>query len=293
VIKQGDYLAKLAYQFGFDAETVWMDDKNSDLRTLRSNPNILFPSDVLYIPDPPAQPPAGKSLPVGQTSNFTSDAPTIQVVVQFKGTDSSTFASQPFAVNELPDLTGLQTNGDGLATIDVPVTLSSITLTFSTLGTSQSILIADMDPINTLSGIFKRLQHLGCIGQGVMFDPSDLETLRSGLRTLKANVAAAAAPASVPAPSSPASSPSLPNTASGQTSSSAADASPADEPAPISSTPPSWNEIPPPSSSSPQPVSDAGSGGTENTAPVDNGGLDDSGTLDDATTTLLLQQHGS
>jgi hypothetical protein len=300
VIKQGDYLAKLAYQFGFDAETVWMDGKNSDLRALRFNPNILFPGDVLYIPDSPAQAPAGPTLAVGQTNKFTSDIPTIQIMVLFRGTESTTFASQPFTVNELPDVTGLQTNGDGLATIDVPVTLSSITLVFSTLGMTQSVLIADMDPVDTLSGIFKRLQNLGCIGQDVVFDATDLETLRSGLRTLKASAAAAGPPPSAPAPSSPPSAPAPSSPPSAPAPSSppsapaaSSPASPGDEPAPNSSDPPSWSDVPPPPSSSPPVSSGAGSSGAENTVPVDNGGLDDSGTLDDAAIALLLQQHGS
>ena len=49
VIRQGDYLALLAYKFDFDADTVWGDPANSDLRKLRPNPNLLWPTDVLYI----------------------------------------------------------------------------------------------------------------------------------------------------------------------------------------------------------------------------------------------------
>ena len=56
VIRQGDYLAKLAHRFGFDAGTVWGDPRNSELRSLRGDPNVLHPGDVLWIPedeDPP------------------------------------------------------------------------------------------------------------------------------------------------------------------------------------------------------------------------------------------------
>jgi len=51
IIKQGDYLALLAYTFGFDANIVWNDPTNADLQKLRPDPNILFPGDVLNIPD--------------------------------------------------------------------------------------------------------------------------------------------------------------------------------------------------------------------------------------------------
>ena len=51
VIRQGDYLLQVAHTFGFDADTVWNDDKNSDLARLRPDHNILRPGDILYIPD--------------------------------------------------------------------------------------------------------------------------------------------------------------------------------------------------------------------------------------------------
>ncbi len=51
VIKQGDYLTALADRFDFDADSVWNDDANKDLRDLRDDPTILCAADVLYIPD--------------------------------------------------------------------------------------------------------------------------------------------------------------------------------------------------------------------------------------------------
>jgi hypothetical protein len=63
VIKQGDYLAKIAHRFGFDAIAVWNDETNATLRTVRPNPNILYPGDVLYVPGPSARPPAPRARP--------------------------------------------------------------------------------------------------------------------------------------------------------------------------------------------------------------------------------------
>jgi hypothetical protein len=288
VVKQGDYLAKLAYRFGFDAATVWMQDENSDLRALRCNPNILAPCDILYIPEPAD--PEAITLEVGQTNTFTSDPPTVQVVVQFNGTDAdaSIYSSQPFQIAELPELTELRTNENGVATIDVPVTLSSITLTFSNTGASQSILIADMDPINTLAGIFKRLQHLGFISQNSMADPSDLDVLRSALRMLKASVAAAADSA----PSG--------GSASDDSPSSDGDPPSSDDGPPSSDGDPSSSDDGPPSSDGDPPSSDAGPPSSDDgddssagSTSDDDAGLSDDGVLDDDTTKLLLDQHGS
>jgi hypothetical protein len=51
VVKQGDYLTKLAFTMGFTAADVWSDPKNADLKAARPDPDILAPGDVLYIPD--------------------------------------------------------------------------------------------------------------------------------------------------------------------------------------------------------------------------------------------------
>jgi hypothetical protein len=59
VVRQGEYLEQIAYNVGFDVDTVWGHEKNADLRALRKDQhNILCPGDVLYIPAVDAPPPA-------------------------------------------------------------------------------------------------------------------------------------------------------------------------------------------------------------------------------------------
>jgi LysM domain len=51
-IKQGDHLAKVAKQFGFrHYETIWNAGENAKLREQRPDPNVLYPGDVLFIPE--------------------------------------------------------------------------------------------------------------------------------------------------------------------------------------------------------------------------------------------------
>ena len=52
VVKQGDHLTKLAHKMGFDADTVWNDSKNAELKKARK-PDILKAGDVLWVPDEP------------------------------------------------------------------------------------------------------------------------------------------------------------------------------------------------------------------------------------------------
>src|SRR4029077_4593241 len=51
-VKQGDHLSGIAKSFGFsDYRTIWNDSNNAALKQQRLNPNVLFPGDLLYIPD--------------------------------------------------------------------------------------------------------------------------------------------------------------------------------------------------------------------------------------------------
>jgi hypothetical protein len=230
VIRDGDYLAQLASKFGFDADTVWNDPSNADLQKLRPNPNILFAGDVLQIPDPPSQAPAGTSLTPGSSNSFVSDAPTVSLSVTLAAQDASAYASRAYTIQELDQLTGLQTDGSGVLTFQAPVTLGVATVVFTDTGESWALSIGQLDPINTLSGIFQRLQNLGFVAPPLQFDPTNLDLLRTGLRSLKASQSPDSAPASTSSPASaPGSSPAAADSAPGS-SPAAADSAPASAP---------------------------------------------------------------
>ena len=50
-VKQGDCLSNIAYRYKVRTMRVWNDPANETLRKKRKNPNILFPGDIIHIPD--------------------------------------------------------------------------------------------------------------------------------------------------------------------------------------------------------------------------------------------------
>src|SRR3990172_130657 len=51
IVKQGDYLSKIAKQYGFaDYKAIWDHPENADFKKKRKNPNILYPGDKLFVP---------------------------------------------------------------------------------------------------------------------------------------------------------------------------------------------------------------------------------------------------
>jgi hypothetical protein len=256
------------------------------------------------------------TLVPGSTTTFVSTPPTLPVAVKFTGADPSAYASKAYVVQELEDLTGLTTSGDGLATFDAPITLQTMTVVFTDSGESWRLKIGSMDPIETLSGIWQRLQNLGYLEGDIELDPDNLDPLRVALTRLKeiaqpdADDAPASAPPAPSAPpagggvsepvgggpspgsmdadptwdgssdssdSSPPSSDGGPESIPGSAASSAtALSSSADSPGPDSS----------PAEADPDPDSDP------TPPPPDDAGLSDDGTLRDDIKALLVQAHG-
>ncbi|MGA2451390.1 MAG: LysM peptidoglycan-binding domain-containing protein [Polyangiaceae bacterium] len=184
VIRQGDTLATLAYRFGFDADVVWNDPKNDDLRKRRSDPNILKPTDILYIPERASAP--SFTLVTGTMNSFVSYEPTVPIHVHFV---DRRLASQPLTVGELEDLTGLSTDSSGWAKFDAPVTLRTATVTFPEVPFTCTLRVGQLDPINTLSGSYQRLRNLGYI-DATYDDTCSLDVVRSALAALKQDLAA-------------------------------------------------------------------------------------------------------
>jgi hypothetical protein len=298
VVKQGDYLAKLAFQLGFDADQVWNDPKNADLKAKRPDPNLLWPTDVLYIPDPVDAPLT--NLTPGTTNSFVTDAPNVPMTLRFLDPDC---ASQACTVQELPELTGLTTDENGNVTLTVPITTETVTIVFTDSGKTFVVGLGHLDPIGTLSGVFQRLQNLGYIDESADCGSASIDDVRAALRSFKAaqpdgdSVPPASSPAGSDLDGAPPSSSGPPSVPDGPPPSSNSSPSTAGSGPPSSNPPASDGDSEPPSSSppssSPPPSSVPPPSSSSGNSADDNAGLSDDGTLDAATAQLLVAAHGS
>jgi hypothetical protein len=52
IVKQGEHVISIAAAYGFSHyRTIWNHPQNEELKKKRDNPNVLFPGDVLFIPE--------------------------------------------------------------------------------------------------------------------------------------------------------------------------------------------------------------------------------------------------
>jgi hypothetical protein len=137
---------------------VWGHSKNEELRKARSSAFILRSGDVLHIPEP--APRRWLSVKVGAPNRFVVTLPKVKITVTFLSLGKP-LASEPYTIQELPDLKGLTTDGSGTLTFDAPVSLEIATLEFTAHGLIQELRIGHLDPITSTSGVVQRLRNLG------------------------------------------------------------------------------------------------------------------------------------
>ena len=157
VVRQGEYLTKLAHQLGFDADAVWNHTRNADLRALRTNREILCPGDVLWVPDSPRK---LVQLRIGEDNAFASSIPETQIHLTLLQRDGTPLANTAYTVQGAPGLTDGSTDGDGKVSLTLPVHVERVLLVFES-GQQYQVAVGEMDPIEETSGVLKRLIHLG------------------------------------------------------------------------------------------------------------------------------------
>ena len=168
IVRPGDYLAKLAFVVGFDADEVWNDPKNADLKALRPDPNILAPGDILYVPEKKQE--EGLPIQKGTDNDYSAPVPKVEVVLVFMSND------QPLA-NEPCEVLGLDgadssTDGNGKLTLTIPVTTRQVSVHFTGPDVTYDVLVGDMDPDTEDSGLKKRLANLGLFTRSAERNPN-------------------------------------------------------------------------------------------------------------------------
>ncbi len=176
VVRQGDYLTRLAHTMGFDADAAWGDARNEALRRRRTNMDVLAPGDVIYLPEPRR---AGRSIAPHATNSYRARVATVTVRLTMRGDDGAPLANERYAVEGLgPRLTEGTTDGHGNLTFEAPVSAREVRLRFAEGRAVIPLQIGHMDPISERSGAPARLLNLGYLsalggegeGDGALFD---------------------------------------------------------------------------------------------------------------------------
>lgn len=158
VVRQGDYLTRLAVQHGFDADEVWSHESNRDLRERRPNRDMLAPGDILHLPerDPRAAP-----FRSGGTRRYQARVPKVPVRIVLRS-GREPIRDEPFVVTGA-GRTAIEgtSDGEGVIRFEVPVHVTEVYLRLPRSNAAYPVLVGHMDPLEEESGVRARLEHLG------------------------------------------------------------------------------------------------------------------------------------
>jgi N-acetylmuramoyl-L-alanine amidase len=156
-VKQGDHIASIAAEAGFVSwKTIWEDGKNSGIKAKR-NPNVLYPGDVLEIPERQKK---QESIPTTEYSTFQTVGDPVQLKIVVLD-----WAGNPVVDTEVDiQLDGgekIRTAGDGSATKKVVDPEGKKEGRLTVKGYELDLKVGHLDPVEELSGQVGRLNNLG------------------------------------------------------------------------------------------------------------------------------------
>lgn len=157
VVRQGDYLVKLAFHHGFDVDEVWKHPKNAEIRGKRGDHHVLAPGDVVYLPVKPKE---GLPLRKGTTNRYVAKVPRVPINLSFHD-ERGPLAGTPFIAKGGAKPAEGKTDGEGKVTLHVPVHVTEVTVELPEHGLRQRVLVGHLDPIGESTGAVSRLLQLG------------------------------------------------------------------------------------------------------------------------------------
>ncbi len=163
IVAQGECLTRIAAAHGFtDWRTLYLHPSNAPLRAKRPNPNILFPGDVIRIPDNTVK---EEQLETGRLHRFVVHSPRKRLRIVFKSPKGEPLALLPYTLRLHESLVAKgQTSSEGL--LDEPVPMGFPAATLEIDGRTLLLNLGHLNPSgdvenDDLSGIQARLNNLG------------------------------------------------------------------------------------------------------------------------------------
>jgi N-acetylmuramoyl-L-alanine amidase len=155
-IRQGECISSIAARHGLSAEAIWDDPANAALKEDRQDFNVLYPGDVLVIPDRELKEESGGTE---ERHRFRKKAGTTLLRMQLLDEEGPR-ANLAYTLEIDGHFLSGTTDGDGKLEHPIPAGASSGSLLVE--GEDPLPLsLGDLDPIATVKGVQERLLNLG------------------------------------------------------------------------------------------------------------------------------------
>jgi hypothetical protein len=175
-VKQGDHLSSIAKAFGFsDYCTIWNDSNNSALKQKRQSPNVLYPGDLLYVPDRQLRVEARNT---DKRHTFVAHRPIVKLRLVLEDLFERPIVNADCDLLLENELLHLTTDGRGQIEQQIRPDIHSALLIIKDAQTPFKdeeipIRIGHLDPVEEVSGQVARLNNLGYFAGDAAISDSD------------------------------------------------------------------------------------------------------------------------
>jgi len=158
IVKQGEYLAQIAAEYGFsDYKFIWDFVDNAELKNKRKSPNLLYPGDILVIPDRHSK---EQEIATDQRHRFRLLQKRLpKIKMRLRDINDQPLVDKNCVL--IIELQRLELTSDGDGVIEKAISLSDKKGTLSIENYDIPLQIGSLDPVETISGQQARLASLG------------------------------------------------------------------------------------------------------------------------------------
>jgi len=178
-VKQGDHLAKIAKAHGFsDYRVLWDHPDNSELKKKRKNPNVLYPGDVVNIPDQMETKEVQRNTE--KRHSFVKKGKAVVLRLELRHWNNRPMADTPCELEIEGKVISGTTNSKGRVEIEIPPDAENGKLRVKDTAYKELPLkIGHLDPVEEITGQKGRLNNLGYNSGPV--DNQETEQFRSAI----------------------------------------------------------------------------------------------------------------
>ena len=157
VVRQGDCISSIAFQFGFLPDTIWNHPQNAELKAQRIDPNVLFPGDNVFIPDKTLR---QENAATDQLHVYTRKALPAKLKVRFLR-NGKPLVNKSYILEIDGKSSQGATDGDGNLECSIMPNAQHGKVTFTQFDEEYPLQLGCLDPVDEISGVQARLKNLG------------------------------------------------------------------------------------------------------------------------------------
>jgi Putative peptidoglycan binding domain/LysM domain len=158
-VQQSDCLSSIAAKFGFASYRLIYDhSNNAEFKVKRPNPNLIYPGDVLFIPDKEVK---ALAVPTGSLHRFKLRTSKTRLRLVLTNMGGERLAGLAYTLTVGGSVREGTTGGDGMIDEPIPPDASSAQLSLKDGKIVKQLVLGALDPIDTVSGYQARLRNLG------------------------------------------------------------------------------------------------------------------------------------